>query len=192
MGRKKLKQERAEFKRHGQSVETLSEEELNRNNPAMIDQTLNTMSGVQVDKRTNFGGQRIVLRGYGNDQKFNNWGVKFYWNNIPLTNAEGVTVLDDVDFAYVNNVEVIKGPASTMYGGGTGGTVRFYTRPDFVKRLSVSEDLIVGSFKTFQSRTKIDVSDKNYSLNATYGHLESDGYRPNGADLKTFLISTDQ
>ena len=117
-GRKKIKQERAEFKRHGQSVETLSEEELNRNNPAAIDQTLSTMSGLQVDKRTNFGGQRLVVRGYGNDQKFNNWGVKAYWNNMPLTNAEGITILDDVDFAYVNNVEVIKGPAATMYGGG--------------------------------------------------------------------------
>ena len=128
MAEKKIKQERAEFKRHAQSVETLSEEDLNRNNPAAIDQTLSTMPGLQVDKRTNFGGQRLVLRGYGNDQKFNNWG-KAYWNNIPLTNAEGITVLDDVDFAYVTNVEVIKGPAATMYGGGVGGAVRFYTRP---------------------------------------------------------------
>ncbi len=51
--------------------------------------------------------------------------MKAYWNNMPLTNAEGVTVLDDVDFAYVTNVEVIKGPAATMYGGGVGGAVRF-------------------------------------------------------------------
>ncbi|SEM17717.1 iron complex outermembrane recepter protein [Chryseobacterium taichungense] len=186
-GRKKIKQERAEFKRHAQSVETLSEEELNRNNPAAIDQTLSTMSGIQVDKRTNFGGQRLVVRGYGNDQKFNNWGIKAYWNNIPLTNAEGITILDDVDFAYVNNVEVIKGPAATMYGGGTGGAVRFYTRPDFTKGITVSENALIGSFKTFQSRTQLNVADENYSVNATYGHLETDGYRPNGSGLKNFF-----
>jgi iron complex outermembrane receptor protein len=187
LGRKKLKQERAEFKRHGQSVETMSEDELNRNNSAMIDQTLSTMAGVQVDKRTNFGGQRIVVRGYGNDQKFNNWGVKFYWNNIPLTSADGITVLDDIDFAYVNNIEVIKGPASTMYGGGTGGTVRFYTRSDFKKDFSVSEDFLAGSFKTLQTRTSINASDENYFINATYGHLETDGYRPHGGGMKNFL-----
>ncbi|MCW3160199.1 TonB-dependent receptor [Chryseobacterium oryctis] len=186
-GRKKIKQERAEFKRHGQSVETLSEEELNRNNPAAIDQTLSTMPGLQVDKRTNFGGQRLVVRGYGNDQKFNNWGVKAYWNNMPLTTAEGVTVLDDIDFAYVNNVEVIKGPAATMYGGGVGGVVRFYTRPDFTKGVSVSENILVGAFKTFQSRTQLNVADENYSVNAAYGHLETDGYRPNGGGLKNFF-----
>ncbi|AZA52204.1 TonB-dependent receptor [Chryseobacterium sp. G0201] len=186
-GRKKIKQERAEFKRHAQSVETLSEEELNRNNPAAIDQTLSTMPGVQVDKRTNFGGQRLVVRGYGNDQKFNNWGVKAYWNNMPLTNAEGITILDDVDFAYVNNVEVIKGPAATMYGGGVGGAVRFYTRPNFTKGVSVSENVLVGAFKTFQSRTQLNVADKNYSVNVAYGHLETDGYRPNGSGLKNFF-----
>ncbi|QBA20068.1 TonB-dependent receptor [Chryseobacterium indologenes] len=187
LGRKKIKQERAEFKRHGQSVETLSEEDLNRNNPAAIDQTLSTMAGLQVDKRTNFGGQRLVVRGYGNDQKFNNWGVKAYWNNIPLTTAEGITVLDDMDFAYVNNVEVIKGPAATMYGGGTGGAVRFYTRPDFTKGISVSEDVMLGAFKTFQSRTQLNAADENYSVNAAYGHLETDGYRPNGGGLKNFF-----
>ncbi|WP_294314444.1 TonB-dependent receptor plug domain-containing protein [uncultured Chryseobacterium sp.] len=186
-GRKKTKQERAEFKRHAQSVETLSEEELNRTNPAAIDQTLSTMPGVQVDKRTNFGGQRLVVRGYGNDQKFNNWGVKAYWNNMPLTNAEGITILDDVDFAYVNNVEVIKGPAATMYGGGVGGVVRFYTRPDFTKGVSVSENVLAGAFKTFQSRTQLNVADENYSVNAAYGHLETDGYRPNGSGLKNFF-----
>ncbi|WP_415329439.1 TonB-dependent receptor [Chryseobacterium sp. MMS23-Vi53] len=182
-----MKQERAEFKRHGQSVETLSEEELNRNNPAAIDQTLSTMPGLQVDKRTNFGGQRLVVRGYGNDQKFNNWGVKAYWNNMPLTNAEGITILDDIDFAYVNNVEVIKGPAATMYGGGVGGVVRFYTRPDFTKGVTVSENALVGAFKTFQTRTQLNVADENYSVNAAYGHLETDGYRPNGSGLKNFF-----
>ena len=48
--------------------------------------------------------------------------------------AEGVTLLDDVDFSYVNNIEVIKGPASTLYGGGIGGTVKFYTRPSLDRK----------------------------------------------------------
>lgn len=185
--RAKVKKERAEFKRHAQSTETLSEEELNRNNAPYIDQTLSTMAGVQVDKRTQLGGQRIVLRGYGNDQKFNNWGVKFYWNNIPLTNAEGVTILDDVDFSYVNNIEVIKGPAATMYGGGVGGVIRFYTRLDDNPGTSITEKFLVGSFKHLQSTTQVNTTGNNYSLNLNYGHIQSDGYRPHGASLKNFI-----
>ena len=117
--RVKVSKEREEFKRHAQSTEIISAYEINRNNPAFIEQSLNTMAGVQVEKRTQLGGQRIILRGYGNDQKFNNWGIKMYLNNIPLTGADGVTVLDDLNFGLINHIEVIKGPAATLYGGGS-------------------------------------------------------------------------
>ena len=169
--RKKVNQERNEFSKNAQATEILSDEDLNRNNSALIEQSLSTISGVQVDKRTNIGGQRIVIRGFGNDQKFNNWGVKMYWNNIPLTNAEGITLLDDVDFSYVNNIEVIKGPASTFYGGGIGGTVKFYTRPSFEKGTSIAQNTMLGSHKYFQSITQLNSSDNNYSLNVNYGHI---------------------
>ncbi|MGS0749106.1 hypothetical protein [Halpernia sp. GG3] len=46
-GRNKLKHERADFRRHAQSTETLGIYELNRNNSAYIEQSLNTMAGVQ-------------------------------------------------------------------------------------------------------------------------------------------------
>lgn len=183
-GRKKVTQERREFIKNAQSTETLGEEDLNRNNAAMIEQALGTMAGVQVDKRTNIGGQRIVLRGYGNDQKFNNWGVKMYLNGIPLTNADGVTVLEDLDFSLVNNIEVIKGPAATLYGGGVGGVVRFYVRPTTEKGTSISEKLTFGSFKLFQSITKVESVSENASLLFNYGHIESAGYRPTGNTLK--------
>lgn len=186
LGRKKTTKERAEFKRHAQSVEILSEEDLNRNNPSMIDQTLNTMAGVQVEKRTNFGGQRIVIRGYGNDQKFNNWGIKMYWNNIPLTGADGVTILDDVNFGLINQIEVIKGPAATLYGGGSGGAVRFYTKPETQLGTYVSQLLNTGSFGFFQTSTSLSNTGENHSITANYGHIGSDGYRPNGKTIKNF------
>jgi iron complex outermembrane receptor protein len=185
--KKKVVKERAEFTRHAQTVEALSEEELNRNNPAFIEQSLGTMAGVQVDKRTQLGGQRIVIRGYGNDQKFNNWGIKAYYNGVPLTSAEGVTVLDDIDFALVNNIEVVKGPAATMYGGGVGGVARFYLKPSDEKGVSITQKLIAGSFGLLQSNTRIDVVSDTASMFLSYGHLQSDGYRPRGNSLKNFL-----
>ncbi len=185
-GREKVKKERAEFTRHAQSTETLSEYELNRNNSYFIEQSLGTMAGVQVDKRTQLGGQRIVIRGYGNDQKFNNWGIKSYLNGVPLTNADGVTILEDVDFSLINNVEVIKGPAATMYGGGIGGVVRLYMRPETKKGVTVSEKLAAGSFNLMQSATRVDAVGDNYAVMANYGHLESDGYRPRGNSRKNY------
>ncbi|WP_313214909.1 TonB-dependent receptor [Soonwooa sp.] len=184
--RTKVVKEREEFKKNAQATENLSNYELERSNPAFIEQSLNTIAGVQMEKRTIMGGQRVILRGYGNDQKFNNWGIKMYWNNIPLTNADGVTVLDDVNFGLVNHVEVIKGPAATVYGGGTGGVVKFYSRPETKKETSLSEQFLAGSFKTFQSSTSWTSVGDNYSITANYGHIGTDGYRPHGKSIKNF------
>ena len=185
--RPKILKEQSEFKRHGQSTELLSSQELNRNNPAFLEQSLGVMAGVQVDKRTQVGGQRIVIRGYGNDQKFNNWGIKAYFNQFPLTNAEGVTILDDVDFSVVDNIEVIKGPASTMYGAGVGGVVRFYLKNSDEKGISLTQNTTTGSFNLVQTNTRLDLVTDNASMFVNFGHLESDGYRPNGQSLKNFI-----
>ena len=185
--RPKILKEQSEFKRHGQSTELLSSQELNRNNPAFLEQSLGVMAGVQVDKRTQVGGQRIVIRGYGNDQKFNNWGIKAYYNQIPLTNAEGVTILDDVDFSVVDNIEVVKGPASTMYGAGVGGVVRFYLKNSDEKGISLTQNTTTGSFNLVQTNTRLDLVTDNASMFVNFGHLESDGYRPNGESSKNFI-----
>lgn len=185
--RSKTIKEHNEFKRHGQFTELLSSQEINRNNPAFLEQSLGVMAGVQVDKRTQAGGQRIVIRGYGNDQKFNNWGIKAYYNQIPLTNAEGVTILDDVDFSIVENIEVVKGPASTMYGAGVGGVVRFYLKNSEEKGIALTQNTTTGSFNLFQTNTRLDYVTDNTSMLVNFGHLQSDGYRPNGQSLKNFI-----
>jgi iron complex outermembrane receptor protein len=185
--RTKIIKEQSEFKRHGQFTELLSSQELNRNNPAFLEQSLGVMAGVQVDKRTQVGGQRIVIRGYGNDQKFNNWGIKAYYNQVPLTNAEGVTLLDDVDFSVVDNIEVVKGPASTMYGAGVGGVVRFYLKTSDEKGISLTQNTTSGSFNLVQTNTRLDYVADNTSMFVNFGHLQSDGYRPNGQSLKNFI-----
>ena len=180
----------SEFIRHAQSTEFLGSYELNRNNSAYIEQSLDTMSCVQVDKRTNLGGQRVVIRGYGNDQKFNNWGVKLYLNAVPLTNADNTTVLEDIDFSLINNVEIIKGPAGTLCGSSVGGFVQFYVTPETEKEITLSQKVIGGSFGLVQTATRIDAVGNNYSVMLNYGHTQSNCFRPRGTSLRndyTFL-----
>lgn len=185
-GKAKDAKEREEFKKHAQSTEIISLYDINRNNPSFIEQSLGTMAGVQVERRTLLGGQRIIIRGYGNDQKFNNWGTKMYWNSIPLTGADGVTILDDVNFGMINHIDVIKGPAATLYGGGSGGAIRFYTKPEIHKGTSIEEQFNTGSFGLIQTSTSISNVGDNHSITANYSHIESDGYRPHGSSNKNF------
>lgn len=185
--RKKTEKERAEFKRQGQSMEALTEAEWNRNNSAFIEHALNTIAGVQLDKRTALGGQRIVIRGYGNDQKFNNWGIKAYYNDIPITSADGITLLDDVDFSLVNNMEIIKGPATTLYGGGIGGVARFNIKANELQGTHVFQKVNTGSFGLLQTQTRIDLVSEKGAMVFNYGHIQADGYRPRGASNKNMF-----
>ena len=47
--------------------------------------------------------------------------MKVYWNEIPLTDGGGNTYLNLVDLNELTGAEIIKGPAASTYGAGTGG-----------------------------------------------------------------------
>ena len=54
---------------------------------------------------------------------FDGQGYKVYVNGIPLTDAEGISTFDDLDYSSVGNVEVTKGPAGTLYGLAISGAI---------------------------------------------------------------------
>ena len=101
--------------------------------------------------------------------------MKFYLNAVPLTNADNTTVLEGIDFSLINNVEVIKGPAETMYGSSVGGFVRFYVTPETEKEITLSQKVIGGSFSLFQTATRIDAVGDNYSVMLNYSNTQSNG-----------------
>ena len=60
---------------------------------------------VTMNRRSVSGGQQFNIRGYGNgvrgtngaSSNFDGQGYKVYLNGIPITDAEGITVLDDME-----------------------------------------------------------------------------------------------
>ena len=67
--RKKTFKERAEYKRHGQTTEVLTSEELNRNNPAFLEQSLGVMAGGQDGKKKQNCGARNCFFGEWKEAK---------------------------------------------------------------------------------------------------------------------------
>ena len=66
---------------------------------------------------------RITIRGIGSRSLFSTNKIRAYFNDIPLTTGDGETVLEDIDPAFIERAEILKGPTSSLYGAGLGGTV---------------------------------------------------------------------
>ncbi|GAB4043205.1 TonB-dependent receptor [Spirosoma litoris] len=172
------------------AVGLITSRDIQRTNGIHLQNYVNLIPGVRVEMRTIAAGNRIVIRGYGNQTNFNGVGYKAYLNDIPLTDADGTTFLDDVDFTTLSRVEVLKGPGSSAYGNAIGGVVNFYTERAPIGKTSISQQVLGGSYGLFRTNTSIKTGSDNTSLNINYGHQKYDGFRQHGGSQKDFLSIT--
>ena len=83
-----------------------------------------------VNNRYNFGlGNRISIRGFGSRSQFGVRGIRIIQDGIPLTLPDGQAQLNNVDLAAAGRIEVIRGPASSLYGNAAGGVISIETEP---------------------------------------------------------------
>lgn len=172
------------------AVGLVTSRDIQRTSGIHLQNFVNLIPGVKVEMRTIAAGNRIVIRGYGNQTNFNGVGYKAYFNDIPLTDADGTTFLDDVDFTTLSRVEVLKGPGSSAYGNAIGGVINFYTERAPIGKTSISQQVLAGSYGLFRTNTSIRTGSDNTSLNINYGHQKYDGFRVHGGSKKDFLSIT--
>lgn len=177
------------------SVIHLEEKELNRGVGLYLNDAINAnVPGVTMNRRAVSSGQQFNIRGYGNGvgfkgahNNFDGQGYKVYFNNIPLTDAEGITLLDDIDFASVGSVDVIKGPAGALYGFAIAGVINLTTIRPPKGETSLSQNTLVGSYGLARFTTQLQMGLYRTSVLLNYGHQISEGYLDHNASHKDFL-----
>lgn len=166
------------------SITKMGATELKRSWGLYLDDAINTnVPGVFMEKRAVSSGQQFNIRGYGNgtgfkgaNNNFDGQGSKVYLNGIPVTDAEGVTTLDDIDFSTIGNVEITKGPAGSLYGLAIAGVVNLETVKPKPGEMSLGQEVMFGSYGLQSYTTRFAVGTQKGSVLATYGHQKSDGY----------------
>ena len=178
------------------SITKLSETELKRGNGLFLDDAINgNVPGVTMNRRAVSSGQQLNIRGYGNGSRgtrgvssnFDGQGYKVYLNGIPVTDAEGITTLDDIDFGSIGNVEVVKGPAGTLYGLAIAGVVNLKTIKPEKGQTSIGQDVMVGSYGLQRYTTHFQMGGEKSSILLNYGHQKSEGFTIHNNSKKDFV-----
>ena len=157
-----------------------------------LQNAVNTVPGVFMQSRTPFGGAHITIRGYypstsGNSPNSNGQGYQVFLNHIPITDASGVTVLDDVDYSSVGSVEVIKGPASSLYGSPIGGTVNFMLERPTPNQTSVRQEVLGGGDGLLRTNTSLERAGATSDFVVNYGNQQDNSFRDHSKSRKEYL-----
>jgi iron complex outermembrane receptor protein len=132
---------------------------------------------VRLEERAT-GSYRISVRGSTLRSPFGVRNVKLYYFDIPFTEANGTTPLNILDPAQLGRIEVLKGPAGSVYGAGTGGVVRLENRRPAPGQAQAQVGYSVGSFGLRRFTASAETSQKNGDYwRAQYAHQQLDGYR---------------
>lgn len=142
-----------------------------------LDEALTRVPGVFFQNRYNFAQDlRISIRGFGARAAFGIRGIRVFIDDIPSTTPDGQSGVDDIDLGSVGRVEVIRGPASALYGQAAGGVISIYTE-DGPKVPFVSTRINVGEFQSHRHAVKSggQIGRLNYLVNAS--HINVGGFR---------------
>lgn len=161
-------------------ITVLSQRDFNRGDNFSIVPILNSVPGVRLDYYT-LNDYRINIRGSVlGTYSVHGDGYKTYWNDIPFTPGSGGGVLGAIDVNALDNVEVIRGPGSSLYGAGIGGVLLLTTKKPNHNENSVSFDGSIGSYGTRRFTTSVKTATDKANVFAQFTDLEYDGYRTGG------------
>jgi iron complex outermembrane receptor protein len=93
-----------------------------------LEESVRSLPGIIVHNRNNVSqGDRISIRGLGSRASFGVRGVKLVLDGIPLTMADGQSQLNNLDLTSAGQIEVLRGPSSSLYGNAAGGVIQIRT-----------------------------------------------------------------
>lgn len=174
------------------SVSVITAAAINTTDGVILTPVLNKIPGLYM-QQGGLNTNRITIRGIGARSQYGTNRIKAYFDGIPLSSGEGETVVEDIDVATIEKIEIIKGPNSTSFGYGLGGVIHLFSREMPLTESFGKSTTTFGSFGLLQQRLSGGYSNSNSNLFLNYSDLQSDGYRANSSyNRKSFNVHGSQ
>lgn len=168
------------------SVAVLNSRALATGSQQSLLQVVNTIPGIRMEERSP-GSYRLSIRGSLLRSPFGVRNVKVYLNDLPFTDASGNTYLNVIDPAFLNRIEILKGPDGSLFGANSGGVVLLDTQPDSA---IVTGSVSGGSYGMFREHVRVSDQSKKLSWSLGQAFQRSDGYREQSAMKRLNLLGS--
>jgi iron complex outermembrane recepter protein len=144
-----------------------------------VDEALRLVPGVRIDNQADGSRVHLAIRGQGILTERGIRGTKVLLDGIPLNDPSGFAPdFYDVDWATVERVEVLRGPAAALYGsGGSAGVINIVTKDGGAAPLAVDLMGMAGSHDFWKSFAQMSGTQNGVSYRASASRMMGDGYR---------------
>ena len=157
------------------AVNVIDKQQFDRFSNTSLVPAFNNTPGVRMEERSP-GSYRLNVRGSTLRSPFGVRNVKVYWNDIPFTDPGGNTYLNQLSLSNIQSAEIIKGPAGSIYGAGTGGAILLKSQPR-IWQTGISAAYTGGSFNTNAFNLQVNAGTGERRNSFSFSHQQSDGYR---------------
>jgi len=180
----------SELKKLPTAIAVISKQEITSNNLVNYAPVLNSVSGVFMQNGT-LTTNRITIRGIGSRNLFGTSKIRAYYQDIPLTNGSGESTIEDIEMNSLGRIEIWKGPSSSLYGAGLGGTIQLIPDKGQFDQYSIDGGYTFGSFGFQKYGLGLNLGDLKNSANINYTNTSSNGYRENNElDRQVITVAT--
>ncbi|WP_029520688.1 TonB-dependent receptor [Persephonella sp. IF05-L8] len=159
-------------------VETVTKDEIEMERQYNVSEFLESLPGVQATTKNGGYDVRLIIRGGGLKAPYAVREINILLDGVPITDPDGFTRLDFVDPQLLEEIDIVKGPNSTLYGANSaGGVVNFITISPF-KFQGFKVRAGYGNYGTYMSRLLYGGNNgEGLFYNASFSYRKSDSWR---------------